>query len=70
MQLILSKEMESQLLSDNDDIKSELKTILENEFELSAHTIGKLRGKNYIGNVPEIVDEVTYAELEILELNF
>jgi putative SOS response-associated peptidase YedK len=30
---------------------------------LKAHTVGKLRGKNYGGNVPEISQEVIYPEL-------
>src|SRR5690606_31470041 len=34
------------------------------EEELEAHTVGRLRGKNTLGNVPEICDPVKYAELE------
>lgn len=32
--------------------------------ELIAHTVGKLRGKQYVGNVPEIVQEVIYPDLQ------
>ena len=35
------------------------------EEELQAHTVGKLRGKEYKGNIPEISQEVSYAELEV-----
>lgn len=34
------------------------------EEELAAYTVGKLRGKSYPGNVPEITEEVAYPELE------
>lgn len=34
------------------------------EEELTAHTVGKLRGKEYRGNVSEISDEFRYPELE------
>jgi putative SOS response-associated peptidase YedK len=33
------------------------------EDALSAHTVAKLRGKSYAGNVPGISDEITYPEL-------
>ena len=32
--------------------------------ELHAHTVSKLRGKAYLGNVPEICDPIKYSELE------
>lgn len=32
--------------------------------ELEAYTVGKLRGKEYLGNVPEISEPVKYEELE------
>lgn len=32
--------------------------------ELEAYTVGKLRGKAYLGNVPKISEPVKYAELE------
>jgi len=32
--------------------------------ELKAHTVSKLRGKNYKGNVEEISEEIFYEELE------
>jgi putative SOS response-associated peptidase YedK len=31
--------------------------------DLKAHTVGRLRGKQYSGNHPGISSEVTYAEL-------
>ncbi|MDG1570905.1 SOS response-associated peptidase [Robiginitalea sp. M366] len=31
---------------------------------LKAHTVGRLRGKAYTGNVPEVSDKVVYPELE------
>ena len=34
------------------------------EEELAAYTVGKLRGKSYPGNVPEITTEVAYPELD------
>lgn len=34
------------------------------EEELEAHTVSRLRGKEYLGNVPEICDPLKYAELE------
>lgn len=34
------------------------------EGELSAHTVGRLRGREYQGNVPEISREVLYPELQ------
>jgi putative SOS response-associated peptidase YedK len=35
------------------------------EEELEAYTVGRLRGKDYLGNVPEISEHVDYAELVI-----
>jgi len=35
------------------------------EEELDAYTVGRLRGKDYLGNVPEISEPVYYAELVI-----
>ena len=34
------------------------------EEALEAHTVARLRGKDYAGNVPEISEEVVYPELE------
>ena len=31
--------------------------------ELDAHTVARLRGKDYVGNVPEISELVEYPEL-------
>ena len=30
---------------------------------LKAHTVGRLRGKNYVGNTPEVTEWVNYPEL-------
>jgi putative SOS response-associated peptidase YedK len=34
------------------------------EEALDAHTVAKLRGKSYAGNIPEISERIEYAELE------
>jgi len=67
MPVILPTEIEDQWL---DKIKDELDTKqiqgLIKEFphnELTAHTVAKLRGKEYIGNVKEISEKVNYEEL-------
>ncbi|TDT47132.1 putative SOS response-associated peptidase YedK [Maribacter spongiicola] len=72
MPLMLSEDLEEQWLSSNADFEKELTTLLnnDNDLELKAHTVGKLRGKNYAGNIASISDEVVYTELEPEELNF
>lgn len=68
MPLILNLEQEDLWLQklDNDkvkDIVGELITEFPAE-KLSAHSVHRLRGKEYKGNVEEISEEITYPELE------
>lgn len=72
MPLMLSSETEEMWLDSNQDFEKELKSILESDtyVALDAHTVRKLRGKNYVGNVASISDEIQYKELEFEELNF
>ncbi|WP_405410359.1 SOS response-associated peptidase [Maribacter sp. Asnod1-A12] len=72
MPLMLSEDVEEQWLSQNTDFEQELTALLnrENDVELQAHTVGKLRGKTYAGNVASIADEVKYPELEDNEFKF
>ncbi|MDO1513659.1 SOS response-associated peptidase [Maribacter confluentis] len=71
MPLLLTEEAETLWLSDNHTVEHDIKTIVEqiNTVPLKAYTVGKLRGKSYLGNVPEVVEEKTYLELEPLKLN-
>ncbi len=69
MPLIIPDELEDawlQQVEDELDIKA-IQELIQSypEDELRAHPVTRLRGKDYIGNVPEITDEVEYAELEI-----
>ncbi|APQ18007.1 SOS response-associated peptidase [Maribacter hydrothermalis] len=66
MPLLLSKEQEEQWLASNLDFEKELKELLNanHKVDLQAHTVGKLRGKIYQGNVETISNEVVYKELE------
>jgi len=72
MPLILSDDREEQWLSSHSDFEKELKELLNrnDKVELEAHTVGKLRGKNYAGNTASITDEVKYMELETNGLDF
>lgn len=67
MPLILAEEFEDKWLAKIDselDIKGIQELIQEfPQEELVAHTVGKLRGKQYAGNVEEISDEVIYEDL-------
>ena len=71
MPLMLSEEMEERWLSSNTTIKKQIEEVLNstNDIALKAHTVGKLRGKNYIGNRESICSEVEYAELDPEKLN-
>lgn len=67
MPLILPDELEDKWLEPIED-ELDIKTIQDlirsyPEEELKAHTVGRLRGKEYIGNVEEITEEVLYPEL-------
>lgn len=67
MPLILPDELAGQWLRPlNDDRdRRELETLIQPypEQELASHTVARLRGKEYPGNVPEISEPVTYSEL-------
>lgn len=68
MPVILPLELEDEWLNpinDDLDIQKIKELILEypND-ELSAHTVAKLRGKSYPGNVKHISDEITYEDLD------
>ena len=71
MPLLLSEEMEERWLSSNTTIEKQIEEVLNstNEIALKAHTVGKLRGKNYVGNTESIYEEVEYAELDPEKLN-
>ncbi|MGF1558941.1 MAG: SOS response-associated peptidase [Flavobacteriaceae bacterium] len=67
MPLILPEELEDKwLIHSNDhlDIES-LKELIKSypDEELTSHTVGKLRGKEYLGNTETISDMVFYPEL-------
>jgi len=63
MPVILSKATQDEWLSDNDEtyLKSLLKPF--DQELLSYKTVGKLKGKAAVGNVPEVENEVIYPEL-------
>lgn len=67
MPLILKDELEEQWLqpiaknANQNALEKLIKSHPENQ--LKAHTVSKLRGKSYIGNVKEITEEVHYKEL-------
>ncbi len=68
MPLILEEEMSDKWLIEVEeelDVKA-LQDLIHSypEEELQAHTVGKLRGKEYPGNIPEISEEVIYPELQ------
>lgn len=67
MPVILPSEMEDQWLNPvHDDLdKQQIEALITAfpENELKAYTVGRLRGKEYRGNIPEISKEVVYSEL-------
>jgi len=67
MPLILPEALEDHWLKElNDDLDQQQLTELIRAYpddELAAHTVAKLRGKEYQGNVAGIMDEVAYEEL-------
>lgn len=68
MPLILDLEAEELWLQkiDHDRVKDAISQLIH-EFpaeKLKAHTVGRLRGKEYLGNVEQISEEVVYPELE------
>tara|TARA_R110002110_G_scaffold131569_1_gene312459 strand:- start:923 stop:1687 length:765 start_codon:yes stop_codon:yes gene_type:complete len=68
MPLILPEELEDQwLMSIDDDLdKQQIQDLIQSypEDKLKAHTVSKLRGKEYAGNVKTISDLVVYEDLE------
>lgn len=68
MPLILPEELEEKWLveiEDDLDVKKVQELIQSYpEDELTFHTVDKLRGKEYAGNIPEISEEINYPELE------
>ncbi|WP_246130278.1 SOS response-associated peptidase [Bizionia saleffrena] len=68
MPLILPLELEDNWLNTIDDEldKQKIQELIQSspEEELKAHTVRKLRGKEYIGNIPEISNEFIHEELE------
>lgn len=69
MPLILPEELENKWLDPiNDELdKKAIQELIQSypEEELTAYTVGRLRGKEYAGNIPEIADHVPYSELEV-----
>ena len=71
MPLILPEELESDWIEPYDENlwdKGQKKAIEEliqsyPEEELKAHTVARLRGKEYAGNIPDISNLVEYEEL-------
>lgn len=72
MPLILMAEEESQWLEKREGMETHWNTRIKSYPEdfLQAHTVGKLRGRNYVGNVPSVSDMVCYKELEKRVLPF
>lgn len=64
MPFIVPEDKEHLWLSDLD--KAELESLIKpyDQKKLSAYTVGRLRGKAYPGNVPEIIQPVRYEEVE------
>jgi putative SOS response-associated peptidase YedK len=70
MPLILLDDLEDEWLNpinDELDIKT-IQSLIQSypDEELKAHTVKKLRGKEYVGNIEEISDEINYEELELI----
>ena len=67
MPLILPDELEDEWLKPiKDDLdQQKIQNLIQSypDGELKAHTVGKLRGKDYAGNVENISDKIVYEEL-------
>jgi len=65
MPVILNKELEELWL--NESSPTLMKNILRpfDMEEMTAHPVAPLRGKKYLGNVPEVTDEYFYENLKI-----
>ena len=70
MPVVLEEHDEDEWL--NATNKAELEPLIKpySEHPLHAHPVGKLRGKQYMGNTPTISEEVHYPELELADLNW
>jgi len=68
MPFILSDDTEDNWLNPigNDMDKEVIQNLIQKypEDQLMCHTVNKLRGKDYSGNVEEISNKVNYKELE------
>lgn len=68
MPLILTEDQEEAWLQSIDDEsdKERIQELIQPlpDDQLTYYTVGKLRGKDYIGNVEKITEEVVYPELE------
>ncbi|MBN2237579.1 MAG: SOS response-associated peptidase [Bacteroidales bacterium] len=72
MPLILDNEAQEKWLSP-DFTKKDLQDLLsrKEEIPLQSHTVKRLRGKEYLGNIPEVSAEYVYNELSnIIRLDF
>ncbi|TKD58942.1 SOS response-associated peptidase [Flavobacterium sp. ASW18X] len=69
MPLILSEKKAEAWLKDEDErlMEGKIATLLDPipEDELVYHSVAKLRGKGYVGNIPTISDAVDYPELAL-----
>jgi putative SOS response-associated peptidase YedK len=67
MPVILHSELENEWLKTvHDDLdKQQLEKMISAfpENKLEAYTVGRLRGKEYMGNVPDVSEELVYEEL-------
>lgn len=72
MPVILPEELEEQWLQDYEEELTEqgINPLLQPfpEELMTFHTVGRLRGKEYAGNIPEINEKVSYPELDQQEL--
>ncbi len=68
MPLILPEELEDRWLNPLTDALDQkaLQELIRSypEEALTAHTVAKLRGKSYAGNIPGISEKVHYPELD------
>ncbi len=66
MPLVLLDEEAVLWLGQKGEVKNTINSVIKPypDNGLVAHPVGKLRGKNYMGNVPSVADEVDYKELE------
>ena len=66
MPLVLLEEKESMWLGQKEEVEKTINSLIKAcpEDALMAYPVGKLRGKDYVGNVPSASDEVQYNGLE------